>query len=40
MLDAWISGNEFKMQINQEAINFYTRKKQTEILANQLHKIN
>jgi glycosyltransferase involved in cell wall biosynthesis len=40
MLEAWLNGKEFKMNINQEAINFYTRKKQTEILAQQLQKIN
>ena len=40
LIDAWLGGTEFKMNINQNAINFYTRKKQTEILANQLQSLS
>ena len=40
LVDAWLSGKEYPIKINQEAINFYTRKKQTEILANQLKSLN
>jgi hypothetical protein len=36
LIDTWLSGKEFKMNLNREAIDFYTRKKQTEILANHL----
>jgi glycosyltransferase involved in cell wall biosynthesis len=39
LIEAWLSGKDYPLQINQEAIDFYTRKKQTEILANELHSI-
>jgi glycosyltransferase involved in cell wall biosynthesis len=40
LLEAWLHGKEYQLNINQEAINFYTRKKQTEILAEQLKNLS
>jgi UDP:flavonoid glycosyltransferase YjiC (YdhE family) len=40
LLEAWLNGKEYQQPINQEAIDFYTRKKQTEILAKQLQSLN
>jgi glycosyltransferase involved in cell wall biosynthesis len=39
LVEAYLNRTDFKMNTNQEAINFYTRKKQTEILANQLNSL-
>lgn len=36
LIEAYLNGEEYQLKIDTNAINFYTRKKQTEILAEQL----
>ena len=40
LLELWLSGKELITELNYDAIEFYTRKKQTEILAQELKSLS